>query len=158
MRTTTVNLYKFSELSDEAQARAREWFRDGNEYGWWHESLASVKAFCDEFGVSVGHYEVGTCCYSYINTDAENEHFRGRKLSAFDREAMPTGYCLDNTLRYTFADEWKKTGSPKLAFEAAINEAVDDIVRDMEYQNSDECVDEMLTINEYEFTEDGKIY
>ena len=158
MKTATINIYTFDELTDDAKDRAREWWRTGSEYGWWTESLASIKTFCDEFGVSVGRYEVGTSCYSYLNTDAENEHFRGRKLSTFDRDAMPTGYCLDSTLRYTFADEWKRTGSPKLAFEAAINEAVDEIVRDMEFQDSDECVDEMLSINGYEFTEDGRIY
>ena len=41
------------------------------------------------------------------------------------------------------------------AFKEAIHVAVRDIVRDMEYQNSDEAVDEMLVVNGYEFDEDG---
>lgn len=32
----------------------------------------------------------------------------------------------------------------------------DQLEREWDYQNSDEAVDEMLTINEYEFTEEGK--
>jgi hypothetical protein len=44
------------------------------------------------------------------------------------------------------------------AFNDAIDQAIKDIVSDMEYQNSDEAVDEMLIANEYEFDEDGRFY
>jgi hypothetical protein len=34
--TTTKEVYKFSELSDSAKERAREWYREGNlDYEWW---------------------------------------------------------------------------------------------------------------------------
>ena len=158
MRTATVNLYQFAELSDEAKERAREWWRDGLDYPWWRDAEASIKAFCDHFGVKIKDYSIGAYEPCYLDTDAENAHFRGVRLAAFTRDAMPTGYCLDCALWQTFYDEFKRTGSALKAFNEAIDAAVKEVRDDMEYQYSDESTDEMLTINEYEFTEDGKIY
>jgi hypothetical protein len=93
-----------------------------------------------------------------METNAENAHFRGRKLSEVNRDYMPTGYCLDCNLWETFRTVWKETGSPLRAFNDAIDQAIKDIVSDMEYQNSDEAIDEMLIANEYEFDEDGRFY
>jgi hypothetical protein len=158
MKTATINLYQFNELSDEAKERAREWWRTGSDYPWWKDSMDSITAFCNHFGVSVKHYEIGLCTYSYLKTDAENAHFRGVRLADCTRDAMPTGYCLDCTLWETFYDSFKASGSAKVAFEAAIDAAVASIEKDLEYHESDECIDELLTINEYDFTEDGRIY
>ena len=158
MRTATVQIYKFNELSDEAKENAREWYKTNLDYPWFDESLNSIKAFCDHFGVSVKDWSIGAFCPSYLTTDATNSNFRGVKLKSIDREQMPTGFCLDCDLWFTFYDEFKRTGDALYAFNQAIDAAVDSIVKDAEYQYSDESVDEMLTINEYEFTEDGKLY
>lgn len=156
MRTEEVVVYQFAELPDGAKERAREWFREGNDYPWWRESLASIEAFCDEFGVKIKDYSVSLCRHSYMDTNADNSHFRGRKLKILNREYNPTGYCLDCTLWETYHDTWKETGDPLRAFNTAIDEAIKEIVRDMEYQDSEEAVDEMLIVNEYEFDEDGR--
>jgi len=156
MEIVEVSVYKFEELSDSAKDNARAWFREGNDYPWWDDSLGSIKAFCKELGVEIKDYQVGMWGHSYLDTNAKNHHFRGRKLKDVKRDQNPTGYCLDCTLWETFHDTWKETGDPLGAFKDAIHEAVRDIVKDMEYQDSDEVVDEMLIMNEYEFDEDGK--
>lgn len=158
MKTVTIELYKFDELSDDAKEKAREWYKTNLDYPWLQESIGSIKAFCDHFGVSVKGYEIGAFWPSYLTTDATNSNFSGVKLKSIDRDYMPTGYCLDCALWQTFYDEFKRTGDALYAFKDAIDTAVREIVADIEYQYSDEAVDEMLTINEYEFTEDGKIY
>lgn len=159
MKQVTVNLYKFDELSDDAKETAREQYRNaGIEYSWWDESINSIKAFCDHFGVSIKDYEIGAYQPSYLTTDATNANFRSVKLRDIDREQSPTGYCLDCTLWYSFYDQFKRTGDALYAFNDAIDEAVSDIVKDCEYQYSDEYIDEILTINEYDFTENGKLY
>lgn len=155
MEIVEVCVYKFEELSDSAKEKARAWYREGNDYFWWDDALGSIKAFCNEFGVKIKNYEVGMWGHSFLDTDAENHHFRGRKLKDVKRDYTPTGYCLDCDLWETFHDTWKTTGDPLGAFNEAIRVAVRDIVRDMEYQNSDEAVDEMLVVNGYEFDEDG---
>ena len=158
MRTATIELYKFDELPDDAKDIARNWYLQDIEYPWFHESLNSIKAFCDHFGVSVKDWSIGAFSPSWLTTDATNANFRGIKLKSIDRENMPTGYCLDCDLWSTFYDEFKRTGDALYAFNQAIDAAVDSIVKDAEYQYTNESVDEMLIINDYEFTIDGNIH
>jgi len=79
------------------------------------------------------------------------------KLKSIDRDSMPTGYCLDCALWFTFFDEFKRTGSAKKAFDDAIYAGFKAWRDDMEYQLSDESIDESMTINEYEFYENGEM-
>ena len=156
MRTETINIYTFDELTDDAKEKAREWYRDGMEYFWWNDSLDSIKTFADTFRVTIKDYSIGLYCHSYIDTDAENSNFRGLKLKNVDREAMPTGYGLDCALWFTFYDEFKRTGDALRAFNEAIDAAKKEILADIEYQYTDESVDENILINEYEFLENGE--
>lgn len=156
MKTLQINVYEFSELSDKAKEKAREWFRDGQEWAYMDESLDSIKAFCTCFGVKLTDYEIsgyGHCSYS---TNAENQHFRGLKLKKFDRDYMPTGYCLDCALWETFYDQFKATGSVYKAFNAALDAGFKTWTNDLEYQLSNEFIDDAIIANEYTFTVDGK--
>lgn len=160
MRTETItrSLYQFHELSEKAKASAREWFRDGiaGEYSWTDESLYSIKTFCAAFDAKLTGWEICPYTYYTFKTDATAENFRGRKLRDFDRGAMPTGYCLDCELWQTFHDEFKRTGDAKRAFNEALEAAFKAWREDMEYQLSDEAIDESISINEYEFSETGE--
>lgn len=154
MRAIEKTIYTFNELNDEAKERAREWYRSGLEYPWWSEVKDSLKTFCDGFGIKVLDYSYGGRD-SYISTDADNSHFRGFKLKDFDREAMPTGFCFDCALRYTFADQFKQHGDALGAFKSALAQFILDVETDIEYQYSDEAIDENILNNDHEFTEDG---
>lgn len=154
MRTIEKTIFTFDELSESAKENAREWYRRGLEYPWFNEARDSLRAFCDEFGVEVLDYSIGDHRY-YVRTNAVPNTFRGLKLSQFDREAMPTGFCFDCDLRYTFADEWKRTGNPRFAFGAALDAFCEAVMRDVDYQFSDEAVDESILANGYEFDENG---
>ena len=148
-----------SELSEDAKEKAREWWKsDCDPIAWSDESIGSIKTFCEHFGVRLKDWEIGPyACPSY-STDAENRNFRGLRLSQLDRDAMPTGYCLDAALWITFYDHFKKTGDAKGAFDAALWEAFKEWRDDIEWQLSDECVDDLLMANEYRFTESGKFW
>jgi len=150
---TTV--YKFDELSESAKNRAREDWRENIDVSWSTESLESIKAFCEAFNVTLKDWSIGAYCPLDYETNAENQHFRGVKLKSINRDSMPTGYCLDCDLWFTFYDEFKRTGDAKHAFNDALYAGFKAWRDDMEGQLSDESIDESLTINEYEFTEDG---
>jgi hypothetical protein len=156
MKTATVNIYKFEELSDDAKEKARQWWRTDLDYPWHDESLASIKTFCEFFGVKLTDWSIGAFTYYNYKTDATNENFRGLKLKNFNRDNMPTGYCLDCDLWMTFYDEFKRTGDAKYAFIAALDAAFKAWRKDIEYQYSDEATDESIIMNEYEFFENGK--
>lgn len=159
MEVIEVEIYTFEELNEKARERARSWYRDGLDYPWWSEAVDSIRAFAKHFGATVTDYSLGSGCgRDYIKTDATNANFRGVKLADINREYMPTGYCLDCDLWYEFYDQFKKTGDAKYAFDQALEEAICAIQRDIDYQYSDESVDEALTINDYKFTGDGRIW
>lgn len=159
MKTVTINIYTFDELSEKAKDRAREWWRETMEFSWGEESLESIKTFCDHFDVTLKDWSVGPYCAPYYSTDAANSHFRGIQLSDIDRDAMPTGYYIDAVLWGTFYDVFSQTGDAKEAFHCALIEAFDTWRKDMEYELSDESIASMLTAtDEYHFTETGKVW
>ena len=157
MQTITVNLYSFSELSDDAKQNAIEKIRYPYELAWSDESLDSIKTFCNYFNVKLKSYEVDSCTFDYSH-DATNENFRGIKLSSINRDHMPTGYCLDCDLWMTFYDEFKRTGSALKAFNDALYAGFKAWRNDIEWQLSDEHLSEYAEANEYQFTENGSIY
>jgi hypothetical protein len=67
-----------------------------------------------------------------------------------------TGYCLDCDIANEFYTVFKNSGDAKYAFEQALEEALIQIRKDVEYHYSDESVDENILINEYEFDESGR--
>lgn len=163
MRTVTTTLYFFNELpTEKAKEKARSWWRDNsdNDYDFITEAIASVDAFAKYFGV--GLYD----CRFSSNISETKLEIRGLTEDTFvgidtyitDRDHMPTGYYLDCDLWQTFYDEVREHGDPLLAFNRSILAAKKAIAEDVEHQESDEYIDEVLTINEYEFTEDGKLY
>ena len=159
MEIIELEIYTFEELDEQAREKARAWYRDGLDYPWFGEAMDSIRAFASYFGVTVTDWSLGSGSgRDYIKTNATNINFRGIKLSDIDREEMPTGYYIDSELWYEFHNEFKRTGDAKYAFEQALEAAISAIQRDIDYQYSDESVDETLTINDYRFTKEGKVW
>jgi hypothetical protein len=69
-----------------------------------------------------------------------------------------SGMWLDCTMIQSFFEEFKKTGDAMYAFHQALETALRAINQDIEYQYSDEAVEEMMEINAYEFDENGRIF
>jgi hypothetical protein len=156
MRTETIEVFQFDELSDDAKEKARYWSRSNVDFFWCEEGIDSIKTFCNHFGVRLTTWNVAPYANPDYSAEYFNSHFRGMKLKDFKRDYMPTGYCLDYDLWMTFYDQFKATGSAKKAFDDALWKGFIGLRNDMENQLSDEYIDEHLIINEYEFTEDGK--
>ena len=157
MRVIEKTIYHFDELSDKAKETARDSFRD-LDYAWLSEAKQSIETFCSAFGVSLWDYSVGAYCPFYYKTNVNNDHFRHKRLSQFNRDYMPTGYCLDNNLWMTFYDAFRTTGDAKYAFTEALGAGFRAWREDMEYQTTDEYIDDFIMGNEYEFYENGKLF
>lgn len=154
MKEVLLKVYSFDELDDRAKQEARSWWVQNMEFAWCDESIESIKAFCDYFSVRLINYSVDDVRFDY-QTNETNANFRGMKLADFDRDYTPTGYCLDYALWQTFYDVFKATGDAKRAFDEGLYKGFQSWRDDMAMQLSDECVDECLAINDYEFMEDG---
>lgn len=160
MRTIELEVFKFAELSDSGKDGARAWYREVSDFPWFDEYLKSIRAFCGEFGITLKDWCLGDTYRAFIKTDAEQRHFRGYRLA--DAEKLKdkdlTGFCADSTMTYEFYEVFKKTGDATYAFHQALEQELLEIKKDVEYFFSDEAIDEMLDINQYEFYENGNIY
>ena len=158
METVQIDVFTFDELSETAKQRAREWFTNGHEPAWNDESLSSIKEFCGHFGVALTDYSMGAFSPINYRAQVENSNFKGRKLRDFDRNYMPTGYCVDCDLWMTFYDVFKATGDAKRAFDDALYAGFKAWRDDIEWQCSDEYAEENILANEYKFLENGTFW
>lgn len=66
MRKTSVEVFTFDELSDEAKERAhRDWNSKGMPYSWAEEARKTIKAFEKEFGVKIRNWEYSSYSYNF---------------------------------------------------------------------------------------------
>ena len=69
--TTTKEVYKFSELSDSAKERAREWYREGNlDYDWWDSSFEDFARIAKLLGVDLYQRSVKLMNGSFRSEDS----------------------------------------------------------------------------------------
>jgi hypothetical protein len=158
MQTIELEIYNFSELSETAKQKARDWYREGAEYGWHSENRDSIQKFCDRYGATLRDWNLSPFEGIHYRLEMPPGMFRGLKLRDVNRDEMPTGYYLDSVLYMTFFDEWKRTSNPRAAFNAAIYAGFEVWRDDWEHSLSDESIDETIEANEYTFTANGKFF
>lgn len=70
MRTKTVTVYSFNELSDKAKERAvNDYFSGGFEYPYATENSDTLNKFCELFGIKCKNFEYGYHNYINLNLD-----------------------------------------------------------------------------------------
>ena len=90
MRTETITIYSYSELSEEAKATAyKAWEPD---YAFEADNRRTLEAFCTAFGIEVTEYIYNSYCHSF-RWRAKNEGDE-HCLSLFE----PTGFYLDDVI------------------------------------------------------------
>lgn len=86
-RQVCTTIYKYSELSDKAKERARQWWIDleAVDYAWNKENRETLEAFENLFPVEVKDWEYGH--HNYINfrctCDEEIENLKGTRLATY---------------------------------------------------------------------------
>ena len=181
MREITVKVYAFAELSEAAKERALTAFRDVNvEFNWWEGSYYTIRAAGELLGLEIGDIHFDT--YLYCIFDASYEYVRGavkaiqaefphatdlhdvaRKLQDLQKRhfyslscAVTEGRSMNRYRCFRFGEDYECE---------ELGDIIDDfahwarvLLRDeYEWLTSDEAVKEIIIINEYEFTEDGKL-
>lgn len=62
MRTITKTVFQFSELSEEAKEKARDWYRSTIDYPWWDFIFYDAKEVGKILGIEIGDiYFTGFC-------------------------------------------------------------------------------------------------
>lgn len=140
MRTETITIYRYSELSEEAKATAyKAWEPD---YAFEADNRRTLEAFCDAFGIRMkgeGDWEA---------YDDNGDIRRG--VEAFE----PTGFYLDDIIlgpAYLPAEH--------KAFEDVVNECLyaffEACEKDREYTRSQEYFADFAENNDFEFYGNG---
>lgn len=100
MRTETITIYSYSELSEEAKATAyKAWEPD---YAFEADNRRTLDAFCDAFGIEVTEYVYNSYCHGPAKQPTEGKVF-GNVIEEC-LEAFFSACCQD--VEYTQSQEY----------------------------------------------------
>ena len=175
MRTISVSILTFSELSPTARQRAKDDYANNHGYSWSEEALASMASLAQHFGGAVRNYSIDwfntTQSWMYFNMpdDMEVDEIRRRldKLGTFNAETLKgngdcaiTGVCHDDDAIDGFRIAFIRGGETNLEklMEAAYTSWLTACQADAADQYTDDTFGEHCEANDYEFTEEGKFF
>jgi len=148
MRTETIKIYSFDELSEEAKENALEYQRYNQDYYWGYEAIKSAEAFAKLIGLEIIGYQI-----DWLNPNASYFKYDETNINKdlhIHIETELTGFHTD----YAILRAWNETKS--------INQTLDKLLweccADYEEQLTDDSLEDYLINNCYEFLEDGTIY
>jgi hypothetical protein len=174
MRTKTINLYQFSELTETAQQKAIEKLYDINvNYDWYesvYEDAANIYLKITGFDIDRASY----CKGEFINSAAETA------------EAIKENHgdhCETYKTAQTFLNDWsnlvekfsngieedKVQEGKEEEFDEEADELEDEFLKSLcedyrimlsneyDYQTSKEAIIETINANEYDFDEEGNL-
>lgn len=170
MREITTKIHTFDELGDKAKEKARDWYRNCSAFDdWWecvYEDAERVGLKITEFDIARGSYvkahflgsaeetahaiekEHGEGCDTYATAEAYLKERAGIiKASPKDTDGI--------TADLDYLDECLQELGENFLHDLEEDYLVH-LRKEYEWLMSDEQVDESITANGYEFTEDGK--
>jgi len=187
MKTISVNLYSFDELSDKAKQYAIDKFISDHEFFWSDAYIDTIKEGIDIFDFELynwridffsGHYDCslrsgkselsGLRLRTYLLNNYYSVFYRrkeyGKRKSKITYEKYEhhiTGYCADQTFLQPIIDFINKPDAYK-----TFGELMDDCIyavvmdgrNDYEYQCTEEYISDHCEANEYMFYENGEMH
>lgn len=186
MRETTIKIYKFEELSEEAQQAAISNLGDINiDYEWWDiEGLLDLtQDESDEVGIKSGEIESLLFSYKIKEFDLERgQYIQFKNVVVNNEEAFRKFLKIPEELwkqcSYYFSSTKRDTNTcldlqmddpPTNEEDDILNRAIeimDDKIHeawvslktDYEYLTSEEAIKDTIQANEYEFYKNGKFF
>lgn len=157
MRTETITIYSYSELSEEAKATAyKAWEPD---YAFEADNRRTLEAFCTAFGIEVTEYIYDAYHYVfYWDADPEIKEIRKPELDGYIRHCLslfePTGFYLDDAILGPAKQptEGKVFGN---VIEECLEAFFSACCEDVRYTQSQEYFADFAENNELEFYENG---
>jgi hypothetical protein len=170
MRQKIINLYKFEELSTEAQQKAIEKFSDaGVGYNWWENVYDDAKEIglrIDGFDLDRGRCVDGSLLFAANDVAQKILNNHGdqcethKTANDFMNEWQPIScdYMNEDSENYESRDIEDKLMEIEQQFERdLLEDYLIMLQHEYEYLTSEEYIKEFIINNEYEFTEEGKL-
>lgn len=164
--TKTITLYTFDELSDAAKETARNWYREGltNEF-----VLDCTLDDANTIGLEIielsqhrankGRFIEGAaeCAQSIIKDHGkECETYKTARSFLESLDSLNVEYPEEEEGYRARKYDDEKEGLEKEFLQSLLSDYWRIFETDIEYLNSDQCVDENIRDNEYTFRENGK--
>lgn len=104
MRTISVDIFQFNELSDKAKLRARAWYREGGlNYPWWDSSYDDAKQVAALMGIQID--DIG---FSGFSSQGDGAHFTGTFGYAKGAVNAVKEHAPIDTELHAIAAEWQR--------------------------------------------------
>ena len=187
MKTIQIQLYKFEELSEAAQQKAIETNRDFNVDGDWFSPIyEGAKEDLEKAGFEDPKIQFsgfwsqgdGASFFATVNPSKFAETTNEKRISKLIENGNIENFVIRNN---SFATHYSHEKTKYIDYDASFNRNIEEAVYKFAdkieairlnmckeiYSNletyynelqADEAVKESLIINEYDYTEDGKIY
>jgi hypothetical protein len=173
MRTETIKIYQFEELSDTAQEKAIQEFQYINvDHEWWD----SVFEDASQIGLKITEFDTGqtAACKGKWIEDAKDvadkiienhgdvcETHRDAKQFLTDLAAAKTAFEAQPDYDAEY-DDFDGSGEYEELCEEFKKTILEDYLlilrKEYQYLLGEEAIKDTILANEYEFTEDGKHY
>lgn len=171
MKTIKTNLYEFSELSEDAKQSAINSMRDINvSHDWWdfiYEDAAQIGLKITSFDLdrnrhADGEFVLSACevAQNIFNSHGETcETYKTAKEFMNEWQPVFDGYMDESGENYESAESENRIIEIEENF---LNDILEDysimLQHESEYLQSDEAIIETIEANDYDFTENGKLY
>lgn len=166
MQTKAYNIYTYNELDEKAKEKAREWYTNGNDYTMLTEYMGEhAKYLLETAGFDGLDIKNVYASLSYCQGDGAMVEFTGIYTKLNIKYAVSCkqagNYCHYNSTSYDISDDNGDDAIPEV-YEHVESVCVG-VFQELEkfgyslieYENSEENVAEVITINEYTFLSDG---
>jgi len=163
-RQKITHVYTFDELSEKARARARDWYRTWGIDSDWRESIYDD---AERIGL-----KITGCSWDYNHVNAtgrllmsmdtvidliRKEHGKDYETTKLAEQFAKQRQKLTSEFEHGEEDELRDAMDRlEASFEEHLVEEYAALLqKEYEYLNSDEYIDEVISTNDYEFSEDG---
>jgi len=164
MKTISLNLYTFDELTPEAQEKATNDYNNSPyfQWAWSDENIETIRKALAYFNYRLNDYTFDPFGHSSISIAPNNIH-KASKIKDFDLEELVegdcpfTGYYLDEVFCDPLRDYTEKPTATSLdeLLKKCVALCVKAIEEEMLYQTTKEYFAELSEGNDYTFEADG---
>jgi hypothetical protein len=169
MKTIETIVFEFSELSDDAKEKARDWYREGAlDYDWWESTYEDAR----RIGLRITAFDLDRRRQAYGDFDKYAEHcaqliikehgvdcetFRSAMEFMDERARLVVKYSdPDSSNGLTYEGDKALEDCDKVFLKSILEDYSIILQKEYEYLLSDEAVDDSIQCNGYTFTESGK--
>lgn len=160
MKTKTINIYQFNELSEQAKQKAMEWYLAGEDFSFAWECIVDdaknvglIIKQLDDHKFNKGFFVLSasdTANKILVNHGEDCETYKDAK-EYLEKVVF---------IRSSKLDESEMENELEMYETNFLNNLLEDyrimLNRDIEYQQSEACIAENIEANEYEFLESGE--